>query len=342
MVICHPASSWRPYNQRMSSRRNPFDACVIAALAAVLVTAGAVPAHADSRLPANLFDSDQPSRAIGSRAYDDLFTAEATTPVFESSIAAASFNDASLVQEPHVPPKHTGVKALVFSTAADFNAFPRRASTWVILGIGAGAAALVHPIDDNVNEGVKDKEGLDTFFTPGKYLGYGWVQAGAAIGTYVIGRYAYHPEEGKTNKVSHLGFDLLRANLLTQALTYGFKYAVRRDRPSGECCSFPSGHASVTFATASVLERHFGYRGAWPTFVIASYVAASRLTENKHFLSDVLFGAALGMASGWTVVGRHGRSDFAMYPVPMRHGMGVSLTWSPGASKHADNATSLH
>ena len=78
-----------------------------------------------------------------------------------------------------------------------------------------------------------------------KYLGMAWVQAGTAVGIYLIGRYALPPgETGRTNKVSHLGFDLLRANLVTQAFTYGIKVAVQRDRPTGECCAFPSGHAS--------------------------------------------------------------------------------------------------
>jgi len=134
---------------------------------------------------------------------------------------------------------------------------------------------------------------------------------------------------GGTNKVAHLGFDLVRANLITQGLTYGIKYAVQRNRPTGECCSFPSGHASVTFATAAVLERHLGYRASWPMFVIAGAVSASRLTDNRHYLSDVLFGSALGMAAGWTVVGRHGRDDFALFPVPLRRGVALSGTWSP-------------
>jgi membrane-associated phospholipid phosphatase len=329
----------------MSLRTNSFGSYVIAAFAVIWLAGSAVPAYARGGPAAVQFGSDPSSRAIGSHAYDDLFAPTATLQALDSSVAAASlesgsiFEDESFFQEPHAPPKHTGFKALVFSTGADFAYFPRRTSTWVILAIGAGAAASVYPVDDDINDALKDEEGLRKFFIPGKYLGYGWVQASAAIGTYLIGRYAYHPAEGQTNKISHLGFDLLRANILTQALTYGFKYAVQRDRPTGECCSFPSGHASVTFATASVLERHFGYRGAWPTFVVAGYVAASRLTENKHFLSDVLFGAALGMASGWTVVGRHGRSDFTMYPVPMRRGMGVSFAWSPGAGKRADPST---
>lgn len=334
----------------MGIRTNTWGSFAAAALAATLVAAGAAPAQAVTGSPAFQFGVEHSDEAVGSHAYEDLF-ATGTAPAFESSAAepspgrGAAFDDdsiadaAALFQEPHAPPKRTGFKALVFSTGADFNYFPRRTSTWVILAIGAGAAAAVHPVDDDINDALKDEEGLRKFFAPGKYVGYGWVQAGVAVGTYVIGRYAHHPDEGKTNRISHLGFDLLRANILTQALTYGFKYAVRRDRPTGECCSFPSGHASVTFATASVLERHFGYRGAWPTFVIAGYVAASRLTENRHFLSDVLFGAALGMASGWTVVGRHGRSDFTMYPVPMRRGMGVSFAWTPGAGSRADAST---
>ncbi len=148
---------------------------------------------------------------------------------------------------------------------------------------------------------------------------------------YLVGRYIVPPaaREGNTNRISHLGFDLVRALVVSQALTMGIKYAAQRDRPSGECCAFPSGHASATFATASVLERHFGYRGAWPTFVIASYVAASRLKDNRHFLSDVVFGSALGIASGWTVVGRHGRSEYALVPAPTRGGMMVALEARP-------------
>ena len=231
----------------------------------------------------------------------------------------------------HPEPKHTGLSALVRSTGSDFAAFPRRKSTWVILGIGAAAAGAAHPSDNRLNDDLLDADGLRKVLTPGKYLGYAWVQAGAAVSLYTIGRFAMEPETGtRTNKVSHLGFDLLRANILTQAFTYGIKYAVRRDRPTGECCAFPSGHASVTFATAAVLERHFGYRGSWPMFAVAGYVSASRLTDNRHYLSDVLFGSALGMAAGWTVVGRHGRDKFTLYPVPTRGGVALAGAWSPG------------
>ena len=145
---------------------------------------------------------------------------------------------------------------------------------------------------------------------------------------YLIGRYAMEPEPGSnTNKVAHLGFPPPRANIVTGALTYGIKIAVRRDWPTGECCAFPSGHASMTFASAAVIQRHFGFRASWPMFVIAGYVATSRLTQNRHFASDVIFGSALGMAAGWTVVGRHGRESFALYPVPGEGLLFTALAW---------------
>jgi len=132
--------------------------------------------------------------------------------------------------------------------------------------------------------------------------------------------------EPKTNKVSHLGYDLLRAQIVSQVIVQGAKFAVRRDRPNGDSWGFPSGHAATAFAVASVLERHLGYRASLPTLLLASYVATSRLHDNVHYLSDVVFGSAIGMATGWTIVGRHGRSEYALAPVPIRGGLALSLT----------------
>ncbi|HEU4892017.1 MAG TPA: phosphatase PAP2 family protein, partial [Vicinamibacterales bacterium] len=233
-------------------------------------------------------------------------------------------------QSDQKPPErgHTGFKALAIETGIDFAAYPRRRSTWVILAIGGGAATLARPLDDDVNEKLAGSDTAGNFFAAGKYIGAVYTQAGVAVALYVVGRYMQPHEEGtpRTSKTAHLGFDMLHALLVSQALTPGIKFAVQRDRPTGECCAFPSGHASAAFATASVVERHLGYRGSWPMFLIASYVATSRLSDNRHYLSDVVFGAAVGISSGWTVVGRHGRLNFALTPVPVRGGMMVALT----------------
>ena len=213
-------------------------------------------------------------------------------------------------QAPPTPPS-TGFRAIVRTTGSDFAAFPRRTSTWVILGVGAASALLAHPADDDANAHLVGSPAVGRFFAPGKWIGSAWVQGGASIGLYLGGRYLVPEVDGqpKTNRISHLGYDLLRAQILTQAFVHSIKFAVRRDRPTGECCSFPSGHAATAFASASVLERHLGYRAAWPTLLVATYVAVSRLHDNRHFLSDIVFGSSIGLATGWTVVGRHGRDE---------------------------------
>jgi hypothetical protein len=225
-------------------------------------------------------------------------------------------------------PAHSGWGSLIKNTAGDFRALPRRRSTWVILGAGAGAALLAHPADDYVSSHIVGSSTAESVFVAGKWLGSTYVQAGAAVGVYLVGRYALPPaaDGSRTNRLSHLGFDLIRAQILSQAVVHGIKHTVQRDRPTGDCCAFPSGHAASAFAAASVLERHFGYRGAWPTMVAASYVATSRLVDNRHFLSDVVFGAAVGIVSGWTVVGSHGRATMSLVPIPVPGGVFLAMT----------------
>ena len=225
------------------------------------------------------------------------------------------------------PPPHTGWATLVKDTAQDFRAFPKRKSTWALLGIGAAAALATHPADTYVERHVVGNKTAEDVFMLGKWVGSSEVQIGVAVGLWTVGRYVVAPaaDEPRTNKFSHLGFDLIRAQLLSQAIVQGIKYSVRRDRPTGECCAFPSGHAATAFAAASVLERHLGYRASWPALVGATYVATSRLVDNRHFLSDVMFGASVGLATGWTVVGRHGRESYALQPVPVPGGMMLAL-----------------
>jgi membrane-associated phospholipid phosphatase len=233
-------------------------------------------------------------------------------------------------KDPAPPPPHgsTGWASLIKDSAGDFVAFPRRHSTWVLLGIGAGAALATHPEDHYVETHIVGNATANRVFSPGQWIGSAYVQVGSAVGLWAVGRYVVAPaaDGPKTNKYSELGFDLIRAQILSQALVHGMKYSIRRDRPTGECCAFPSGHAASAFAAASVLERHFGYRGSWPAMAAATYVATSRLVDNRHFLSDVAFGAAVGMSSGWTVVGTRGRSHLALEPVPVRGGMMIALS----------------
>jgi membrane-associated phospholipid phosphatase len=221
------------------------------------------------------------------------------------------------------PPAHTGIKATLRGIPGDFKHMPTK-SNLRTLAVGAGLALIAHPWDKGVNRHLDTGR---TFWSPGQFIGQGALEIGGAVAVYAYGRAFKHP------RASHLGMDLLRASIEVGVLTYAVKLTVRRDRPTGACCSLPSGHASVTFAVASTLWQHLSWRAAAPTYAVASYVALSRLHENVHWLSDVISGATLGLVVGRTVT-RHGRDVWSLQPIAAPGG-GIALAVVHGSGGHA-------
>jgi membrane-associated phospholipid phosphatase len=220
-------------------------------------------------------------------------------------------------KEPPTPPR-TGIHALFGNMVEDVKHLPAMQNVY-LAAIAGGLAAAAHPADQTFNVRLRSHyDAVNTAFAPGKYIGNTPEQVALSLGTYAFGRAFDQP------KVSHLGMDLIQAQLLTEMLVEPLKFATRRERPDGSNRqSFPSGHAAVTFATATVIERHLGWRKSVLGYVIASYVAASRLHDNRHYLSDVIFGAGVGSIAGRTVV--HHASDYwAFTPVSVPGG-GVAL-----------------
>jgi membrane-associated phospholipid phosphatase len=193
---------------------------------------------------------------------------------------------------------------MVRGLLTDFEHLPSMQNAF-IAGVGGGLALAAHPLDDAVNSHLVGRGWSKGVFIPGKYMGQSYTLLGVGSIVYATGRLRDQP------RVSHVGMDLLRAVAVSEVLTQALKYSVGRERPDGsDSHSFPSGHAADTFAFATALERHLGWRGAVPAYLFSSYVAASRLRENRHYLSDVVFGAAVGTIAGRTVT-RHGRQYYA-------------------------------
>ena len=128
-----------------------------------------------------------------------------------------------------------------------------------------------------------------------------------------------------SSRAADAGRDLVRAQINATTWAYALKFAVDRTRPNGDPRSFPSGHSTATFATAMVLQQHYGWKVGVPFFAAATYTAVSRLTVNKHWASDVTFGAFVGMASARTVTLHLRDARFAMTPFFVRGGGGVAL-----------------
>lgn len=85
---------------------------------------------------------------------------------------------------------------------------------------------------------------------------------------------------------------------VTAGVTIGLKYIVKEERPDfSNRLSFPSGHAAVTFASATYLGRRYGWKWSIPAYALSTYTAWGRVYGRKHHWWDVAVGAAIGAAS---------------------------------------------
>ncbi len=80
---------------------------------------------------------------------------------------------------------------------------------------------------------------------------------------------------------------------------------------SNENSSFPSGHSTVAFAVATVFATEYKDNPVVPViaYSAASLISISRITENKHWITDVFSGAALGYFSGKLIVKNYHRFE---------------------------------
>lgn len=250
--------------------------------------------------------------------------APATPPVG----AAAATGSTAPPQDPPKPPdpadakkpptpEHTGLHALFKGLGNDIRHLPST-DNLLIAAVGGAGALAVHPLDPTFNVHLRSHYDLvNDIYSPAKWVGQSPVQAAASLVIYAVGRLDDKP------KAAHLGMDLLRAQIISEAMTDVIKFSVWRERPNGaDHLSFPSGHSAITFTTATVIERHLGWKYSVLGYAIAAYVASSRLHDNVHYLSDVVFGAAVGTISGRTVT-QHGRNTWTFVPAGLPGGVEI-------------------
>ena len=132
---------------------------------------------------------------------------------------------------------------------------------------------------------------------------------GAGGGAYTFGQLTHN------DHLSETGFLSLEAALNSTLVAYAFKEASRRERPyqgngNGDFfrggSSFPSEHAAVAWAIASVLAHEYpGTLTQIGAYGLASAVTLTRVTGKQHFPSDVVVGSALGWYLGRQIYRKH-------------------------------------
>ncbi len=96
--------------------------------------------------------------------------------------------------------------------------------------------------------------------------------------------------------------------------------------------SFPSGHTTVAFAAATVFASEYRNIPAVPViaYSAATLIGLSRITENKHWTTDVFTGAVLGFLTGKQVVNNYHRYAKLKAPGQKKNTVVFNLGYSYG------------
>jgi membrane-associated phospholipid phosphatase len=154
---------------------------------------------------------------------------------------------------------------------------------------------------------------------------------GTVTGLYLLGKVRHN------ENLTHTGLVGLEALLNSTIVAGALKLATNRERPNsgdgdgsfwGGGTSFPSGHSMAiwSIATAMVNARPRPIYWHIIAYSIASSVSVARIAEEKHFVSDVFVGSALGFLIGRYVAQQSSdRQKFVFIPVANQKSVGFNL-----------------
>jgi membrane-associated phospholipid phosphatase len=183
-----------------------------------------------------------------------------------------------------------------YSQLSDTTGYIHRKSTLLpVTMVAYGVAALHTPFLGHWNQDAHKSiaiENPDRHISLDNYLQ--WSPAIAVYGLNLAGMRGRHNFRDRS-------FILGIATLLQGSAVYAMKNISKETRPDhSNTLSFPSGHTATAFAAAEFMRME--YKDVSPWYGIAGYTAAAatgylRMYNNKHWLSDVIAGAGVGILS---------------------------------------------
>jgi membrane-associated phospholipid phosphatase len=175
-----------------------------------------------------------------------------------------------------------------------------------------GVVAALSPLDEPIRDEIQDRRssGRDDFSKLIRHVGQPEVYATVALGTVAAGLVSGN------SKITRAGGRISAGLALGGLIATSLKLAVGRRRPFGgeqqyafhpftKTDSWPSGHTMTAFALATgVSDEVHSTPVTILMYTLATGVGWSRMNDNKHWLSDVVAGAAIGIASSKLMSGR--------------------------------------
>lgn len=157
------------------------------------------------------------------------------------------------------------------------------------------------------------------------------------VGQIYLGKYlGFKPK----NDFQHQTISIIIANGIMGLAVLAMKHSFTTERPDGsDRFSFPSNHTSTAFTNAALLYYEYKDSNLWYAssgFLFATATGILRIANNKHYTSDVLSGAGIGIASGMLVsyfnpfksvsFGKNKKTSAFIYPqIGNTIGMGMVL-----------------
>lgn len=187
---------------------------------------------------------------------------------------------------------------------------------WLLAGGAVSFTALCFTVDEPVQRWSQENQNnpADVVATyVGEPMGNSLYMIGGSLVIYAGGKLV-----GNEN-VAQPALTAFKATLIAGGAAGVIKFLMHRARPNENIpadafdwsgpsfqtdnLSFVSAHSTTAFALASSLSTYYkDYKWvAWVTYPLATVTAWSRVYQNKHWVSDVVGGAALGIFIGKTV-----------------------------------------
>lgn len=222
---------------------------------------------------------------------------------------------ALLVAAPSAPARTAEANPLP-TVREDVSRIFSRESLGILLPGSALTAAGLAIEDPAATQRYLEQPAWDNQADAGNVYGDAAVLAAGSVALMTAGHFAHAPRLART------GSGLMRSLLYTSAIVLPLKLAVDRTRPNGGAYSFPSGHTAIAFSAAPVLASEFGLEAAIPAYALATATALGRMEDRKHYLSDVLFGATLGLVVGRAVTRPEHEGDAPRHRISLEPGPG--------------------
>ena len=155
------------------------------------------------------------------------------------------------------------------------------------------------------------------------------------------------------NDLTNVSLLIFKSQVLMAAIVFPMKALTQQERPysyqlgldgvpleqrktnKNAFHSLPSGHTAQAFLAASIVHKEFRYKSPWygvGAYAVASSVALFRMINDRHWQSDVIVGAGIGILSTHIVYATHrfkwGKPSICFMPRFGRHEQGFAMAYT--------------